>query len=231
MTDEPTPAAAAEPAPPSAEEVEATRRWREKRFEMVATLILGLTALVTAWSGYQASIWDGIQSSNYSQASAARTEAAQLRTEANQYRLADLSIFQGWATAKIDGDEAVRSYYEERFRAEFRPAFDAWMALDPFDNPDAPATPLTMPEYVLRSEAEADALEATAEQLFADGEDANDYSDVYTLATLLFAVVLFFAAISERFEFAPMRITLLSMAGIGLVAGVIIAASQPVTTG
>jgi type VI protein secretion system component VasF len=62
----------------------------ERRFEILATALLAVAALATAWSGYQASLWDGIQSSNYTQASAARTNAAQKLTEANQYRLADL---------------------------------------------------------------------------------------------------------------------------------------------
>src|SRR5262245_17013175 len=67
---------------------------RERRFEIVATVLLAVTALATAWSGYQASLWDGIQSSNYTQASAARTEASQNHTEANQLRLGDLSVFE-----------------------------------------------------------------------------------------------------------------------------------------
>jgi hypothetical protein len=37
----------------------------EKRWEIVIVVVLALTALATAWSGYQASLWDGIQSSNY----------------------------------------------------------------------------------------------------------------------------------------------------------------------
>ena len=44
---------------------------REKRFEVVATVLLAFAALATAWTGYQASLWDGVQSSNYTQASAA----------------------------------------------------------------------------------------------------------------------------------------------------------------
>jgi type VI protein secretion system component VasF len=39
----------------------------EKRFEILATVMLAVAALATAWSGYQASLWDGIQSSNYTQ--------------------------------------------------------------------------------------------------------------------------------------------------------------------
>lgn len=199
--------------------------------EIVTVAILALAALATAWSGYQAALWDGIQSSNYTQASGARTNAAQQRNEANEYRLADLSMFEGYIEASIDGDEAVATFYQARFRPEFRLAYDAWIALDPFENPDAPPSPMAMPEYQLAENAEADRLEARADELLAAGEEANTISDVYTLTTVLFAAALFFAAVSERFTYLPARLTLLTLAGLGLVVGMVIAFGQPITTG
>ncbi len=215
----------------SSPEGEPEERWTETRFEVVAVVILSLAALATAWSGYQASLWDGIQSSKYTQASAARTTAAQLRTEANQYRLGDLSVFENYIDARILGEDGVAEFYETRFRDEFRPAYDAWIALDPLNNPAAPASPMAMPEYVLAADTEAAASEANAEQLFNEGEESNNISDVYTLTTLLFAAVLFLTAISERFSFVPARILLLSLSTLGLVLGVVIAVTQPITTG
>lgn len=211
------------PAPP------VTRR--EKRIEIVIVGILAIAALATAWSSYQASLWDGIQSSNYTQASGSRTNAAQQRTAANQFRLADLSIFENYIDATLGENDEVADFYFQRFRDEFRVAYDAWIALDPFNNPEAPSSPLGMPEYELASDAEAERLEARADTLFADGEDANTFSDVYTLTTLLFAAVLFFAAISERFEYIRARVVLLTLAGIGLVAGIAVALGQPITSG
>jgi hypothetical protein len=217
---------AAEPSPDSEPDVSP----REKRYEIVATLLLALAALATAWSGYQASLWDGIQSSNYTQASAARTQASLKHTEANQFRLADLSVFENYIDATIDGDDQVADFYRQRFRDDFVPAFDAWTALDPINNPDAPPSPFAMPEYSLPQE-EANELTARAEQKFQDGEDANTYSDIYTASTLFFAAALFFAAISERFEYRRARLALLGLAGVGLVSGFAIIVTQPVTTG
>ncbi len=204
---------------------------QEKRIEIATVVLLAFTALATAWSGYQASLWDGIQSSNYTQASGSRTNAAQQRTAANQFRLADLSVFENYIDATLTGNEEIADFYFQRFRDEFRVAFDAWMALDPLNNPEAPPSPFPMPEYRLSQDAEAERLEARADELFAAGEDANTYSDVYTLTTRLFAAVLFFAAISERFEYFRAQITLLVLAGIGLVAGIAVAAGQPITSG
>jgi hypothetical protein len=203
----------------------------ERRFEIVATILLALTALATAWSGYQASLWDGIQSSNYTQASAARTEASQNHTEANQFRLADLSVFENYIDATLDGDTDLADFYRQRFRDEFEPAFAAWIALDPFTNRDAPPSPLAMPEYRLADDEEAKDLNARAEAKFKEGEDANNFSDTYTAATLFFAAALFFAAISERFSYVRARATLLGMAVVGLIGGTALMLTQPVTSG
>jgi hypothetical protein len=220
-----------EPDQRAAEPEAAPVSTREKRFEVFATFLLAFAALATAWTGYQASLWDGIQSSNYTQASAARTEAAQSRTEANQYRLADLSIFENWVDASIAGDDTLATFYRERFRPEFEVAFDAWIDLDPFENPDAPASPLGMPEYQPAGDVRADALEAEAALLFREGEEANTNSDVFTMSTLLFAVVLFFAAISEHFDYVRVRVFMLAVAAVGLVAGVVVAFGEPITSG
>jgi hypothetical protein len=203
----------------------------EKRMEIVTVAILAFAALSTAWSGYQASLWDGIQSSNYTQASGSRTNAAQQRTEANQFRLADLSVFENYIDATLEGRQEVADFYFQRFRDEFRVGFDAWMALDPLNNADAPPSPFAMPEYQLSQDAEAERLEARADELFAAGEDANTISDIYTLTTLLFAAVLFFAAMAERFEYFRAQVALLVIAGIGLVIGLGIALGQPITSG
>ena len=204
---------------------------QEKLIEIATVVILAFTALATAWSGYQASLWDGIQSSNYTQASGSRTNGAQERTAANQFRLADLSIFASYIEATIDEHEDVAQFYSDRFRGEFQVAFDAWTALDPLNNAEAPASPLGMPEYQLAADAEADRLEARADELFAAGEEANTISDLYTLTTLLFAAVLFFAAIAERFEYVRAQVSLLVLASAGLVVGLVVALGQPITSG
>jgi len=117
----------------------------EKRFEIFATVLLAVAALATAWSGYQASLWDGIQSSNYTQASAARTNAAQKHTEANQYPLADLSVFENKIDASLDGNTEVADFYRPRFSEALEPAYEAWIALEPESNPDAPPVPSGCP--------------------------------------------------------------------------------------
>ena len=202
----------------------------EHRFEIVATVLLSVAALATAFSGYQASLWDGIQSSDYTQASSARVQASQKHQEANQYRLADLTVFEAYLKADADGDTELAEFYRDRFSPAFAVAYEAWTALDP-DDPDTPRSPLGMGEYQPQPDIDAAELNARADEKFESGEDANNISDAFTLATLLFAMTLFFAAISERFEHVPSRSVLLGLGGLALVVGAIVSAMQPVTSG
>ena len=203
----------------------------ERRFEIVSTIILSLAALATAWAGYQASLWDGIQSSDYGKASGLRTMSAQKATEANEYRLADLTVFENYVDARLSGNEELTDFYRARFRPELEVAYEAWVELDPWTSSEAPPSPLGMSEYQQPADAEAQDLLAQAEATFAWGEDANTVSDVFTLGTLLFAASLFFAAISERFEVVGPRATLVGIALLALVVGVVVVGAQPVTTG
>lgn len=203
----------------------------ERRFEIIATLVLAVAALATAWSSYQASLWDGTQSSNYTQSSGLRVDAAEKNDEAYALRLADLSVLEGYLQATTTGNDELADFYLERVREEARPAFDEWIALEPLTNKDAPASPFELPSYQLAAAQEADALTAQADAVHASGEEANGFSDTYTLSTVLFASALFFAAISDRFAVSGARASLLGLAGVIVVVGMVVAFSQPLTTG
>ena len=76
------------------------------RVELVATIVLALAAIATAWSGFQSSKWSGEQAILFSEASATRTESARASTAAGQLAQIDVGMFEAWLAA-LDGD--VRS--------------------------------------------------------------------------------------------------------------------------
>lgn len=88
----------------------------------------------------------------------------------------------------------------ERFRAEARPAVDAWLATQPRINPEAPPGPFQMPEYRVSLAERAAQLEEEAANLFEKGKAANEHSDDYVLNAVILASVLFLAGIAPRFD-------------------------------
>ncbi len=184
------------------------KRW----FEVITAIMLGVVAVATAWSGYQATRWDGEQSNRYTNASALRVESIRDTTFAGQVMLYDSNLFGDWLNAYLYGDTKLAGLYEKRFRPEFRPAFDAWLATKPFNNPHAPPGPLIMPQYKVSFSEKANQLAMSAEREFKKGEEANDNGDEYVLNTVFLASVLFLTAIGERFEWNLVRAVILIFA-------------------
>ncbi len=189
----------------------------EQWTEILSAVLLAVVAIGTAWSGYQSAQWGGIQSLQFSKASSLRVESTRASALGGQLLTIDIILFEGWVDAFVAENEDLLSFYEDRFRDEFNPAFEAWVAAEPLNNPDAPSHPFLMEEYQVASMQEAERFEEEASALFTEGERANQRSDDYAFSTVLLATVLFFAGIATRFEWQPIRWVLLAI-GIGLLA-------------
>ncbi len=216
-----------------------------KRLELVAALILALAAVATAWAAYQSTKWSGVQADNYSQASAARVESTRASTEAGQLAIIDVNSFNTWVEAlseelragipnglQPDGTYSPQpgtesNFVYSRFRDEFLPAVEAWLATRPLDNPDAPRTPFVMPEYHLEARAQAAELDHQAESLIAQARTANQNGDNYVLMTIMFALVLLFAGISTSQDNLRAQQALVAAAVVIFIAGVVIMATFP----
>jgi hypothetical protein len=201
----------------------------ERVLELGAVLLLSMTAVATAWSGYQAARWSGEQSKGYAQASTARIHSQRQSSHAGQVRIDDLLYFNGWLNAHSTGDEALAAIYERRFRPGFVPAFRAWIAQRPFTNPNAIPGPLYMPQYNLPALDRSHALDDEADALYKEGTDAKTNDDHYILSTVFFAAVLFFAGISLRLDWRPLRITVLLFASLMLLSGLVFVLTLPIS--
>jgi hypothetical protein len=108
-----------------------------------------------------------------------------------------------------------------RFRPELRVAFDAWLATDPDTNPDTPAGPQAMPEYVEPDVVRAERLKERGEELFAEGSEHGEDADDYVRTTVYLATVLFLVGISTHFPVRVARYGLLTIAGVIVVFSVV----------
>lgn len=192
------------------------QRAREKLLEhwleILATAVLALGSIVAAWSGNQSALWGSVQSSSYTQASTKRVESIRASSIAGQIFQIDIANFNNYAEAFNAGDQRLATFYERRFRPEFRVAFDAWLATKPLENPDAPVSPTFMPEYSIAEGERAEQLTREAEALFARGERANIISSAYAVNGFITALALFFAGIAPRFKWRPVKITVVFIA-------------------
>ena len=185
---------------PAADDRAGDRRPAAGRVEVVATVILALAAVATAWSGYQASRWHGQQAIAFSHANAARVESNRASNLADSQTEIDVATFSQWVDAYARHEAQLADFYRKRFRAEFQPAVAAWIATHPLKNAHAPLTPFAMPSYRLAATAQAERLQATAEASAAEAARDIDRANDYVLAVVLFSAALFFGGISTRLQ-------------------------------
>lgn len=204
-----------------------SKRW-EQTIETVGALILSLAALLTSWNGYQAGRWNGVMAANFSQAGALRVESTRASQLAGRQNQVDLQLFSSWLNAFAGGNQQLADFYRERFRDEFRPAFDAWVASQPLTNSAALPSPFDHPEYRLAANAQAERLEAEAAAAFERGTQANQIGDDYVFNAVLLALALFFAGIANRFAWPPLKAALLGIGLLLLLVGLFAIARFPI---
>jgi hypothetical protein len=185
------------------------------RTELVATVLLSVAAVATAWSGYQATRWNGEQTKASSRTNAIRIDAARAQGLAQAQKQVDIATFIQWIDAYAEGRTELMTFYTRRFRPEFKPAFTAWLATKPRTNADAPLTPFVLPQYKLAAEEEAARLDVEAEVSAATVRRNIQRASNYVLGVVLFSVALFFAGMSTKLSDLRMR-------RVGLAVGCVV---------
>jgi hypothetical protein len=196
------------------EDVTPARSRADERLDVVATVLLALATVATAWSGYQASRWNGEQAKAASRTNGIRILAARAQGLAQAQTQVDVATFSSWADAYARGETMLADFYFKRFRKEFKPALQAWIATRPLKNPGAPLTPFVMPQYKLQAREDANRLDAESALSAAIVQRNIQRSTNYVFAAVLFAMTLFFAGTSTKLPTPLLRRVLL---GIGLV--------------
>ena len=179
--------------------------------ELVATVLLALATVATAWSGYQSTRWNGEQAKAGARANALRIDSAKAAGLANAQTEIDVASFTQWINAYAQKQTQLTDFYFKRFRKEFRPAVEAWVATRPLKNPNAPLTPFAMPQYRLDARVEAERLDAEAEVFAAQVRRNIQRASNYVLGVVLFASALFFAGMSVKLTSPRLRVAMLSI--------------------
>ncbi|WP_235857191.1 hypothetical protein [Occultella glacieicola] len=213
---------------PDAEQVDGERAAaedgeRKSPADILTVFLLSIVAVLTAWCGFEASKWGGEMSIAFSQASSSRIQSTAAQAQANSARQYDLTLYTEWVLANEAQDTELVAFIEERFSPEFAVAFEAWdeggrQALGPF----------VVDEYVPPGTMEAVALAAQADAKFDQALDFNQRGDNYTLLTVLYALVLFLTAMSQRVNAAWMQRAMLGLAIVVALGCVIAMLSYPV---
>ena len=156
----------------------------------------------------------------FSQAGAARVQASDAASAVRDQRQIDLTVFAEWLTADDAGNAELAGFIEERFPPSLATAFEAW--------DQTTGTPFALPEYVVAGQDKVVELNAKADAAYDRALENNQRGDNYTLLTVLFALVLFLSALTQRDGPTWSRRTLVIVALTLTAVGMIIMLTFPI---
>jgi len=188
--------------------------------DIASVVLISVAAVLTAICGYQSGRWGGQQARLYGEANAARVESAQASDRANVLTAIDVGLFLHYVDAVANGNTREAQFLYQRFRPEMVPAMRAWLATKPLANPRAPSSPFVMPQYSLRTRAEARADQALATAKFQAATEATHHGDDFLLLTVIFAGVSFLAGISTKMVY-PRHAIVVAVGLVALIYGIV----------
>jgi len=189
----------------------------DRRISIVEAVLLSTVTIVAAWAGYSAAKWGTESSLNLAKASATRVRANRAFQEALTYRVGDAVTFNAWYAAHVADDKNGMRVARKLFLPHYRVAFDAWLATEPFTNPNAPPGPQAMPQFRPPAAALARTLDTRADAYYARGQEAAESGDHYVRITVILASVLFLVGIGTHFAIRRVRYGLIAVGVVLLV--------------
>lgn len=212
----------------------------EEKLEVLIAILLGVTAILTAWAGWVGSLHGGNQATNYTQSNNLSSMGNSMYNEAAQDLMQDMLLWNTIYDYAFDAEIAelnnkpaeaeliqtkIETLIQDNCSERFAEAID-WALAQEED-----VSPFDMEGYVDGYFADANAVLEEADGLLEQGKTDNANGDAYGLVTVIYSLVLFLLGIVGIFKKIPNRVVILVFAGICLVLATVYMITIPMPTG
>lgn len=194
--------------------------------EIAIAIMLGITAVITAFASWQASLYGGSQATNYTEGTAKVAEGNSMYNDSAARMNRDMQTFLTYNDLQIDllyaqymedeNEEArVQWKIDELSQSITDQAFvDAinWAYETSGNDPDEIFyTPFDNEEYYNSYFSDAIAKIAEGNAMIEQGKKDNASGDILNLSTVIYALVLFLLGIVNTFQSNKIKIVILSV--------------------
>jgi hypothetical protein len=195
------------------------------RFELIASVMMALAAILAAWSTYEAHQWYGRSVRNFTDANLQLTSSIHSHIQSDSLIIVDLMDFQDWLTAYQRGDLVTAKSIESRFSDQFLSLFKTWRNLPAVANADGPRshglnTELAAQLVASQTQGPSELLIQQAKDSFSSAEKASQTASDFLVAGSLFGLALILGIVSIRIHSAGMQIAVLLFSELFTLAGV-----------
>jgi hypothetical protein len=188
---------------------------RRRGIEVMALVVMAVATVGSAWCAYQAAQWNGGETELGRESSDQRVVASQQFALATQTIAYDANTIAQYAQALAEENDRLAEFIRTSLaREQLLPLIDEWKAT--VEAGGTPTRLLDDTEYLDGLlQPYRDSL-AESEALSNESLEAGDTGNNYVLVTLLLAVSLFFAGITNSFRDRGVRLALLAGSGLAL---------------
>jgi hypothetical protein len=201
---------------------------RLKLAETLSVILLSLATVLSSWCAFQSSQWSGEQYFRIDDETIANQFRLQMEISASQRQTAHLQMFLEFTYAMSEGDQKFADFLLERMPPELKAATIAWMDTDPINNPDAPASPFEMEEYIIAELTDAKKYAEQAAIFKKKANRSDEIADNYVLFTVILSTVLFFCGIVGITDSLQNKFILLGIAFLIFIGASIFIIGMPV---
>jgi hypothetical protein len=191
------------------------------RVEQVIAVMLGLAAIITAWTAFQSSqLGDKVQES-FSEGIRSSDQASQEYNTAIATDNQDQAIFLEYAKALVAEDEVTATYIQESLMSPELAAAVQWWIEQPDDTgPDSPFVEEN-PNWDDGSWTIAADLDVEAQEYFDSARQADADGDEFDLLEVIVTLSLFLFGIASLVRQQKIQVGLAAVGGIILIYSII----------
>ena len=191
------------------------------RVEQIIAVMLGLAAIITAWTAFQSSqLGDKVQES-FSEGIRSSDQASQEYNTAIAADNQDQAIFLEYAKALVSEDEVTATYIQESLMSpELAAAVEWWIEQPDDTGPDSPFVEEN-PNWDDSSWATAADLDVEAQQYFDSARQADADGDKFDLLEVIVTLSLFLFGIASLVRQQKIQVGLAAVGGVILVYSII----------
>lgn len=207
----------AEETTASATDADEGRRQRIRdRVEIALAILLGITAILTAWSTFQSAQLGGAVSAAYSEGIRLSDTASQAFNEASAADIANEALFLEYAKASNAGDQDTADYiYASLMSEDLAAAVDWWLEQPDSANYDTPFVEEN-PAWSTVAYDEAAAIDADAQAKFDEATAKDDLGSEFDVLSVIMAIALFLFGVASLVRQQRIKI------GLGVAGAVIL---------
>jgi len=221
-----------------------SKKSRDELLELLVVILLGVTALLTAWASWVGSLHGGNQATNYTTSNNLASEGNSEYNAGMQSLMQDMMLYneinvlmidQAFADDKGDEDEMEKISWkiDELIAANMSEAlseaFD-W-AMAETEARGESVSPFEMEGFVDTYFKAANDLLAQSQETLEQGKKDNASGDAFGLVTVVYSVVLFLLGIAGSFKGEKNKIAVICISCAAFLIATVYMFTIPMPTG